>query len=62
MDDVNSNQAIFNAKQIAEAMPRAQRALRLREAGETWATIGQLLGVSRERARQLAAKARKHGA
>lgn len=57
MDEVNANQAAFNAKQIADAMPRANRALRLREAGESYATIGRLLGVSRERARQLAAKA-----
>lgn len=49
----------YNERQAAEAQPRAERALRLREAGETWATIGKLLDVTRQRAQQLAAKAKR---
>ena len=44
----------FNRQQKEVARPRAERAIRLREAGETWATIGRILGVSRQRAQQLA--------
>jgi len=46
----------YNKRLAEEARPRAERAARLRAAGETWATIGQLLGVSRQRAQQLVAK------
>ncbi len=56
---MNENQAAFNARQVAESLPRAERALRLREAGETWKTIGRILGVSGERARQLGTKAKR---
>lgn len=56
MNQVIDKLAELNAKQIAAAMPRAQRAWKLRQAGETWATIGKLLGVSRQRAHALAKK------
>jgi hypothetical protein len=45
---------------VAESLPRARRARRLREAGETWAAIGLLLGVSRQRAAALVAQAVRH--
>jgi hypothetical protein len=51
---MNQKQADFNAQQKEAARPRAERAIRLREAGETWASIGRMLGVSRQRAQQLA--------
>lgn len=44
----------LNAAQKEAARPRAERALRLREAGESWVTIGKILGVSRQRAQALA--------
>jgi len=48
----------FNERLRREALPRARRALRLRQAGETWEAIGKLLGVTRQRAAQLAARAK----
>lgn len=44
----------FNTRQREAARPRAQRAIRLRETGETWTAIGKMLGVSRQRAQALA--------
>jgi hypothetical protein len=44
----------FNDQQHAAARARAERAIRLKNAGETWETIGKLLGVSRQRAQALA--------
>lgn len=44
----------FNRLQKQSAEPRRKRAAALRATGETWATIGGILGVSPERARQLA--------
>lgn len=49
----------FNARQMAQARPRVLRILRLRHAGETWAAIGELLGISRQRAQAIARKAMK---
>ena len=46
----------FNARLQREAEGRAERVLRLREAGESWQTIGSLLGISKQRAYQLATK------
>ena len=43
----------FNERLREEAKPRAERAARLRAAGETWAVIGQVLGVTRQRAQAL---------
>lgn len=51
---MNPNQVEYNRRQREAAEGRAQRAIRLREAGETWETIGKLLGVSRQRAQALA--------
>lgn len=51
---MNPNQELFNRRQREAAAERAQRAIRLRAAGETWQTIGRLLGVSRQRAQALA--------
>lgn len=49
----NDRKAEFNRRQREAAAPRAERARRLREAGETWKTIGALLGISRQRAQAL---------
>jgi ParB-like chromosome segregation protein Spo0J len=48
--------AEYNQKQHLAAKERALRAIRLRAAGETWETIGKLLGVSKQRAQALAAR------
>lgn len=48
----------FNARQIALSLPRAKRALKLREAGKTWVEVGVALGVSAQRAHVLAKKAK----
>lgn len=49
----------LNRQQREAARPRAERVIRLREAGETWAVIGRIIGVSRQRAQALA-KAHKY--
>lgn len=49
----------LNRRQQAGMLPRGRRALRLRAAGETWASIGLLLGVSRQRAQALALQAER---
>ena len=49
----------FNAEQRKAALPRALHVIRLREDGETWESIGNVLGVSRQRAQQIA-KAHGH--
>ena len=46
----------FNQRLRAEAKPRAEVIIRLRAAGQTWAEIGRILGVSRQRAQALAAR------
>ena len=51
--------AQLNRRQQDEMLPRGLRAMRLRQAGETWRTIGMLLGVSKQRAAALAAQAEK---
>lgn len=51
---MDSKTAEFNRLQREAARPRAERAIRLREAGETWRSIGKLLGVSPQRAQALA--------
>lgn len=51
---MDSRTAEFNRQQRELARPRAERAIRLREAGETWKEIGRILGVSRQRAQALA--------
>ena len=43
----------FNTRLQDEARPRAARAARLRAAGEKWRVIGQLLGVTPQRAQAL---------
>lgn len=43
----------YNAKQRRLAAPRIAKVKKMREAGKTWAEIGQALGVSRQRAQQL---------
>ena len=59
---MNEHQQQFNQRLQDEARARVQRVLRLREAGETWKTIGDLLGITRQRAQQLAAReARRTG-
>ena len=50
-----ANNAEYNRKQREAARPRAERAIRLRKAGETWKAIGAMLGVSAQRAQALAA-------
>jgi hypothetical protein len=51
---MHNNSVEFNRRQKDAAEPRRKRAAALREAGETWATIGKILGVSHQRAQQLA--------
>lgn len=53
---MNEHQQQFNQRLQDEAQARVQRVLRLRAAGETWQTIGDLLGITRQRAQQLAAR------
>jgi DNA-directed RNA polymerase sigma subunit (sigma70/sigma32) len=48
-----------NLKLKRQAEPRRERAAKLRAAGETWTEIGTILGISRQRAQQLAAAYRK---
>lgn len=47
----------FNALQAHAARERLQCVLRLRKRGDTWAAIGAALGISRQRAAKLGAKA-----
>ena len=49
----------FNARQQKLAAPRAERIARLRAAGETLQAIATLLGISRERVRQIEARERR---
>lgn len=58
---MNENQARYNRAQKEAARDRGDRAIRLREAGETWVTIGKLLGVSKQRAQALAKAHNKSG-
>jgi hypothetical protein len=53
---MNEHQQQFNQRLQDEAQARVQRVLRLRAAGETWRAIGDLLGITRQRAQQLAAR------
>lgn len=46
----------YNKWQIKVSAPRVNRVKQLRKAGLTWREIGKLLGVSRQRVQQLAAK------
>lgn len=43
----------FNKRLQDEARPRAERAARLRAAGEKWRVIGQLLGITAQRAQAI---------
>lgn len=45
-----------NIKLRRAAMPRVLKIKRLRELGMTWATIGSALGISRQRAQQIASR------
>ena len=45
-----------NAALKRASFPRARIAARMRARGATWTAIGKALGVTRQRARQLAAK------
>jgi len=49
----------YNRRLQDESLPRARIALKLRQTipPHTWAEIGRILGVSRQRAQQLAVKA-----
>jgi hypothetical protein len=48
------NQEQHNRRQHEAAAERARRVIRLRATGETWASIGRIIGVSRQRAQALA--------
>jgi predicted transcriptional regulator len=52
---------IINRIAHEQAKERGLRAVRLRKAGETWAAIGLLLGVTRQRAQALAKAHAKQG-
>ena len=54
---INAAQAAVNA----EASRRRQEALKLRQAGKSLKEIGDIYGVSRERARQMVVKAIAEG-
>jgi DNA-directed RNA polymerase sigma subunit (sigma70/sigma32) len=54
------NQDSYNAALQAAARPRAETALKLKEEGRTWEEIGELLGVSRQRAQALGAQAKRY--
>ena len=56
---MNPKVAAFNTTQREAAQPRALQVIRLRESGHTWESIGSSLGVSRQRAQQIA-KAHGH--
>lgn len=47
----------YNARLKAEAIKRGIKAAALRSKGNTWEEVGRLMGISRQRAQQLAAKA-----
>ena len=47
----------YNERQIELAAPRAQKIVRLRDAGATWKAIGQQFRISHARAQQIYAKA-----
>lgn len=47
----------YNARLRAESMRRAVKIAKLRDKGLTWAEIGERIGISRQRAQQLGAKA-----
>lgn len=50
------------ARAHQEWAKRAERAVKLREAGETYETIGAILGVSRQRAHEIVRRQiEKHG-
>ena len=49
----------MNREAHERARARGERALRLRAAGETWASVGTVLGVTRQRAQALARAHRK---
>lgn len=45
----------YNARLQRQAKPRALRIQKMKAAGKTWAEIGAKLGISRQRAQQIAA-------
>lgn len=47
----------FNDRLAAEARKRRNRALALRDKGESWGAIGDVFGVSRQRVRQMVERA-----
>lgn len=55
MDTLNK----FNKRLRNLARPRALRIIRLREKGKSWTVIGAMLGISRQRAQQIAAAHKK---
>ncbi len=54
--------AELNARLQDQAAPRALLALGMREAGAKWAEIGRALGVTTQRAHQLAKQGRRYRA
>jgi DNA-directed RNA polymerase specialized sigma24 family protein len=60
MDKITPNKGY--QQMLAEAPKRRAEALKLHAAGSSLAAIGEALGVSRERARQLVKKAQQEAA
>ncbi len=50
----------YNTAKFRESLPRARMALALWGEGNTLAEVGKIMGISKERARQLVQKARSH--
>lgn len=46
----------YNTRLRKAALPRIIKARKLRESGLTWTEVGKLLGISRQRAMQLATR------
>lgn len=49
----------FNSRLHDAAIIRGKRALALRNSGKTWEAVGKIMGITRQRAQQLAAKVTK---
>ncbi len=47
---------IHNRKLKRAAKPRIRRILKLRASGKTWQAIGDMMGITKQRAQALAAK------
>lgn len=48
-----------NERLHRESLPQARRAASLRRNGITWEEVGEIMGITRQRAQQLAAKVTK---